>query len=47
MITTPGDESTRVRALENIAKCFFSTLGDYGTLNDELEQGPALREVGL
>jgi DNA-binding response OmpR family regulator len=47
MITTPGDESTRLRALENIAKSFFSKLGDYGPLNDELEQGLALREVGL
>jgi DNA-binding response OmpR family regulator len=47
MITNPGDESTRVRALENIAESFFTKPRDFGVLNDYLEQQIAVREVGL
>jgi DNA-binding response OmpR family regulator len=47
MITTDGDESTRLSAHEKGAKVFFRKPSDFAVLNHELEQRIAVREIGL
>jgi len=47
MITTDGDESTRLSAHEKGAEVFFRKPSDFAVLNHELEQRIAVREIGL
>ena len=47
MITTGGDESTRLCAHEKGAEVFFRKPSDFAVLNHELEQRIAVREIGL